>query len=263
MKLNIQMFAYTNTTENYDLPQYIGSDKPTYLGDFNTSMSIIDGALKQNADNIVSATSSASSALEVANTASTTAQIAKTSADTATGKAEQAQQTATTASSTASSALATATQNTQAIGETNANLEAFENYLTLTDFRDLTNPVVVQGGGSVTSNNMKVALNSNGTVGKIYGRVDITGATSFPRVEFRNTGIQVSEEIVINATGTAIPLGGSTEGIDIVNIAIIPPTGSQTSATIQIRLAGYRSGGVSRAIITPCLYFFKDFGDID
>lgn len=34
--------AYTNKTPNFQLPQYIGTDKPTYMGDFNSAMSTID-----------------------------------------------------------------------------------------------------------------------------------------------------------------------------------------------------------------------------
>lgn len=34
--------AYTNKTPNFQLPQYIGTDKPTYMGDFNSAMSVID-----------------------------------------------------------------------------------------------------------------------------------------------------------------------------------------------------------------------------
>lgn len=34
--------AYTNRTPNFQLPQYIGTDKPTYMGDFNSAMSTID-----------------------------------------------------------------------------------------------------------------------------------------------------------------------------------------------------------------------------
>ena len=46
--------ASTNKTTNYDLSQYIGSDKPTYLGDYNSDMSKIDTAIKNNADDIES-----------------------------------------------------------------------------------------------------------------------------------------------------------------------------------------------------------------
>lgn len=37
--------ASTNKTTHYELSQYIGTDKPTYLGDYNSDMSKIDTAL--------------------------------------------------------------------------------------------------------------------------------------------------------------------------------------------------------------------------
>lgn len=45
----------TNKTENYELSQFVGSDRPTWLGDYNRDMSKIDAQLKQNADDIASA----------------------------------------------------------------------------------------------------------------------------------------------------------------------------------------------------------------
>lgn len=45
----------TNRTENYELSQFVGSDRPTWLGDYNSDMSKIDAQLKQNADDIASA----------------------------------------------------------------------------------------------------------------------------------------------------------------------------------------------------------------
>ena len=42
----------TNKTTNYNLPQFIGTDKPTWLGDWNSTMNAIDTALKRNADGI-------------------------------------------------------------------------------------------------------------------------------------------------------------------------------------------------------------------
>jgi hypothetical protein len=45
----------SNKTANYELSQFIGSDRPTWLGDYNSDMSKIDTQLKQNADDIASA----------------------------------------------------------------------------------------------------------------------------------------------------------------------------------------------------------------
>ena len=45
----------TNKTTNYELSQFVGSDRPTWLGDYNSDMSKIDTQLKQNADDVASA----------------------------------------------------------------------------------------------------------------------------------------------------------------------------------------------------------------
>lgn len=57
MKLNIQMFNSTNKTTNYELSQFIGTDKPTFLGDYNSDMGKIDNAIHTNATAISGASS--------------------------------------------------------------------------------------------------------------------------------------------------------------------------------------------------------------
>lgn len=47
--------AATNHTENYNLSQFVGTDRPTWLVDYNGDMVKIDTQLKQNADDIASA----------------------------------------------------------------------------------------------------------------------------------------------------------------------------------------------------------------
>lgn len=46
----------TNKTANYELSQFVGTDRPTWLGDYNADMAKIDAQMKQNADDIASAT---------------------------------------------------------------------------------------------------------------------------------------------------------------------------------------------------------------
>ena len=45
----------TNHTDNYNLSQFTGTDRPTWLGDYNGDMAKIDTQLKRNADDIASA----------------------------------------------------------------------------------------------------------------------------------------------------------------------------------------------------------------
>lgn len=60
----------TNKTTYYDLSQYIGTDKPTYLGDYNSDMSKIDGAIHGVQETATTANQTAGSAeakVELAN----------------------------------------------------------------------------------------------------------------------------------------------------------------------------------------------------
>lgn len=95
--------ASTNKTTNYELSQYLGADKPTYLGDYNSDMLKIDAGMHQNA-------------LDIA-TADEKATLAGTNASTALTNAGTAQTTADTANTTANSALSKATANETAISE--------------------------------------------------------------------------------------------------------------------------------------------------
>ena len=46
----------TNHTANYNLSQFAGADRPTWLGDYNGDMAKIDAQLKKNADAIAHGT---------------------------------------------------------------------------------------------------------------------------------------------------------------------------------------------------------------
>lgn len=48
--------AHTNATTNYELSQFLGTDKAAWLVDYNGDMLKIDTALKDNADNVTTAT---------------------------------------------------------------------------------------------------------------------------------------------------------------------------------------------------------------
>ena len=115
MKLDIQMFASTNKTANYELPQFVGTDKPTWLGDFNTAMATIDAGMAKNKSDIESMDSRVSSAESTASTASQNVatltgrvNTLQTNVESATTTANNAQSTATSALTTANSAQSTA-----------------------------------------------------------------------------------------------------------------------------------------------------------
>ena len=89
--------GHTNSTANLSLPQFIGTDKPTWLGDINGAFSDIDAYVGTNDAAVAAAASDASSAISqaatavsTANTANTTAGNASTAANNAVGVANNA-----------------------------------------------------------------------------------------------------------------------------------------------------------------------------
>lgn len=117
--------SFTNQTTHYGLPQWIGSDKPTYLVDQNNAYQTIDselynanttaGAAQTAAEGAVqtagAASSTAASAVETAQAAQTTASGADTKADTAISQAQAAQTAAGAAQAAAQAAQEAAAGN--------------------------------------------------------------------------------------------------------------------------------------------------------
>lgn len=137
----------TNKTPNYALPQFIPTDKPTWLGDVNAAMLAIDTAMADNHTTAESANTSASAAvaqvqhavdtaneakvdsaaaLQNATNAIGVAQNALNSATQATQTAQAATQTANAANNSAASAVATANQAKQTADATDAELTEFQ-----------------------------------------------------------------------------------------------------------------------------------------
>ena len=94
----------TNHTANYDLPQWIGTDKPTFLGDLNDAFLKIDTGMKTNQSEISGATSDAGNALAKATSAEQAVNTLTPLVNTASKNASQALTTANNAASTANTA---------------------------------------------------------------------------------------------------------------------------------------------------------------
>ena len=94
----------TNHTANYDLPQWIGTDKPTFLGDLNDAFLKIDTGMKTNQSEISGAASDAGNALAKATSAEQAVNTLTPLVNTASENASQALTTANNAASTANTA---------------------------------------------------------------------------------------------------------------------------------------------------------------
>lgn len=157
----------TNKTTNYKLSQYIGTDKPTYLGDYNGDMLKIDNQLKENADSASNAASAAGAAQAVAEKASQSVQslndsVTANSADIASLKTKNAQQDSSiqNASNTASSALNKANQNEHNITEINTRSQWMQG----TNIHNTGLPNYSKGSWNCSYNRFSGLLNINGQI---------------------------------------------------------------------------------------------------
>ena len=130
LNLDIQRFASTNKTANYNLPQFIGTDKPTWLGDINQAMFDIDAGMHTNASDIesietIAQNASASASQDVAGLTSTVNTLSS-NVTSVTQTANNAQQTATSALNTANTANGKADTNASNITTLNSSVSALE-----------------------------------------------------------------------------------------------------------------------------------------
>lgn len=245
--------ASTNKTTNYDLSQYIGSDKPTYLSDYNGDMQKIDAQMKVNADNVATAISSASTATSTANTANSTAQSALSTAQSANTTAGQANTTATNAQTTANSALSTATTAQTSANQVASDLSSFEQKLNFTHFDTLT---VTTNNGTISSQDLKVASNDDGDVAKIYGICSIGSSTNTVTLT-GSSRLAPSSQITINGAGLMYARtsdGQISRTGNMVDITIA------TNGNITIT-SNFSWGDYKQFYLFPCMLFLKDFGD--
>lgn len=232
MKLNIQMFASTNKTANYNLSQYVGSDKPTYLGDYNSDMAKIDAQMKANADAI--------------NETDTKAELAKTTADTALQNATSAGQTATTANNTATSALNKALQN-----ESNINKFNF------TNFKTYNASEISISKGSISDSNLTIARNSEGSIAKIYGQITNSFTNDNGLVTLTlNSDLRPTNNIFIGGLGIITYFTNQ----DISNVYSQGLT-IKTDGTIEIAINIDISTTAVRFMFSPAILIMEDFGD--
>lgn len=264
MKLNIQLFSHTNETTNYDLPQFIGTDKPTWLGDFNTAMSTIDTAIGTNASDISSLGSRVTSAESVASQASSdvstltsTVSTLSSNVTSATTTANNAQSTATSALSTANTADGKADTNASAISGLDTRVTTCEDNIANFNLTTYDTAPVTRSTGSYTLSNQSLSygLNSDGSLAKIYGQVTATSHVT------NGTAIMATPlrpESDININGGAIAFEFKSNG-DINTIRAMSYT-IKTNGNVEFTVAT-PSGGSVRMIFINSLIYVKDFGD--
>ena len=235
--------ASTNKTTHYELSQYVASDKPTYLTDYNNDMSAIDTGIYN------------------AQTKADSAYLAAGEADTKAGNAQTTANGAVTSAGTANTNIGTmanlkTTEKSSLVGAVNElndrfDLTTFKVYDDLADTTNVTNNTNYSFGVF----NITVATNADGSIFKIYGNMNYTTAAySHASITLKNTGVNPSSSFSINPTGIVIDK-------TVAGNAYTSNVTVNANGDITINLGSTDAPYDRRAYYFPCLYFAKNFGD--
>lgn len=245
--------ASTNKTTNYELSQFVGSDKPAWLGDYNSDMTKIDAQMKLNADAATAATGTGT-----ANTAAigTLENLTTTEKSNLVGAVNEVNSTAATAQNTANAASTTA--NTAATTAQSAKNEADRliNQFSFTTTEYNSSNTTSNGG--TLSGAFKVALNADATLLKIYGSFPFTASAAsgqFMTIDLNVPGLSVDDSYQIQPVGLFYQ-GDGTYIKDVEPIAAVI-----SNNHIQLRFRSHGTGSIVCNLM-PCLYMNKDFGDV-
>lgn len=237
--------ASTNKTTNYELSQFLGTDKPAWLTDYNADMGKIDVAIKNASDTATSASGTATSASTAVGTLANLTTDVKTDLVSAVNEVDA---NADTAQTTANNASTQATTNA-------SNIAILARQFNLTNIGDLT---FTKAGFTFANNSMKYAINQDYTIAKIYGRVTIAGNA---------TGWQTatSNEKPFASLGLASPITLASSGFsfspqedNLRGTALV----INTDGSVTINVYIYSVSGDYPVQYVPCLYILQDFGDI-
>ena len=236
----------TNKTTNYELSQFLGTDKPAWLSDYNQDMTKIDTQMKANADAATAAAGSASSANTAVGTLANLTTTDKTDLVSAVNEVDTIAGTASTTASTAA---------------TNANI-ALTNLakFNLTNVQELT---VTASKGTLTNNtHLYIAKDSTGSIFKLYGRIEIqnlNGISGSLTLTISNSGLTPSEAYSV-ASGAQIVTEYTGSYI------LVRPRSFNVATDGTITVSGFPinlDGSFANINLTffPCLYFNTNFGD--
>lgn len=247
--------ASTNKTTNYELSQFIGADKPAWLQDYNADMGKIDTGIHNAQTTATGADGKADANATKIGTLSNLTTTDKTSVVAAINEVDG---NADSAYSLASGAAQTA--NT-ADGKVDT-LAAKFNFVT---FNDYTATFTGNGSFSGTRKILTVAKNSDGSICKIYGDLQINNPSNISSIKITGTGLAPTTDITIKCCGVMRSLTHGTGGVlnteDYLNPADLTIKTNGDVEVTPVSNNTYYSDGMIRFIFHPVVIFVKDFGD--
>lgn len=237
----------TNKTTNYNLSQFIGTDKPAWLTDYNADMGKIDAGVAAAQSTATGADGKATANASAIGNLSSLTTTAKTNLVAA---ANEINTTAGTALNTATGAAGNATQ-----ALTTAN--GLAEYFSITPTAIPSNKVITSSG-TINSAEVTIALNSTNTFGKLYGIVaHTTSATGGQSITLNiDSGIHPDTAFTIFPAGIATQTDASVSQAANQVSATFNPDG-----TVTLSYWGGYANKKYNIVLFPCCYFFTDFGD--
>lgn len=202
----------TNKTTGYELPQWIGTDKPTFLGDLNDAFLKIDNGMTTNKGDATSAVATAGAAKQTADNATTkVTELTQTvaglneSVEASDAKADAATATAQQALTTANAQASVVNGHTNSINALNASVGSIEQTI----------------GGNVWTNGVLSSINSGATLNG--------GFVSYnPYLKLLNISANVAGSNLVNPTaGTSL--------LKITNLSLPNSTSRTINAMFDIR----------------------------
>ena len=239
----------TNKTTNYELSQFVGTDKPAWLADYNQDMSKIDTGIHTAQTTATGADGKAdANASNIGDLSNLTTSV-KTSIVAAVnevdGHADGAAESANTANTTAQSAKTIA--------------DGLVDYLDL-DGVNANLTMTAGAGATVSEARFHSAYNTDGTLGKIYGFSQfVKNNTQETTVTISDTGLRPTEAFTISDGVLMYRIGesGTIANLFTANLTV----NTDGTATFVIPAWTYVSGVTNyvRAIMQPYLIFAKKF----
>lgn len=241
----------TNKTTNYELSQFIGSDKPAWLSDYNGDMGKIDAGIHTAQTTATGADGKAdANATKIGTLASLTTTV-KTDTVSAINEVNTLAGTANTSAGTAlSTANAAGAKADTAINSINK--------FNLNSFTPLTPTSSI---GTVSGADITIATDSTSSIFKLYGTFNVnftSSQTGSATITIGTTTLRPDESYTINAAATFYriyrngQMGVFTRGITIGTNGVVTIPSFQTLANEVSSVY---------VVLPPCLYFNTDFGD--
>lgn len=292
LKLNIQKFSASNQTTHYDLSQYTANDTTSYLIDYNGDMYKIDSAI-YGADSRSLVNESAIGTMSNLNTTDKSSLVGavnevntEVGTNTTTIGNLSTQVSANTGNIGTMANLDTTdkTNLVNAVNEVNtdvgnlSNLNTTDKTSTVNAINEIINKfnfnyknnlqftVTVESGSNPTISQSNTRLNSayndDGSIGKIYGNIELTGGgaqntLSYLTVSSNDTGLRPSSNITLDGCAFMSIQGASG---DYNRTRVITYT-LKTNGTIEISNLPIWANEVRNISFIADLIFATDFGD--